>query len=79
MEKSGSGGSRNTSKSTAYAPMVISLELCCTEIGIFRSYVSRDTDWLLSKSTFSRCKRENLHVLKKYLAEACSFNKIKNK
>lgn len=73
MEKSGSGGSRNTSKSTAYAPMVISLELCCTEIGIFRSYVSRDTDLLLSKSTFLRCKREKLTCIEKILSRSMFF------
>lgn len=48
MVKSGSGGSRNTSESTAYAPTDISLGLCCTEIGILPSYVSRNTDCLLS-------------------------------
>lgn len=79
MEKFVFGGLRNISKSIVYVSMVIFLELCCIEIGIFRSYVLRDIDWLLFKFIFLRCKRENLYVLKKYLVGVCFFNTIKNK
>lgn len=79
MEKFGFGGLRNISKSIVYVSMVIFLELCCIEIGIFRSYVLRDIDLLLFKFIFLRCKREKFICIEKYLVEVCFFNKIKNK
>lgn len=73
MEKFVFGGLRNISKSIVYVSMVIFLELCCIEIGIFRSYVLRDIDWLLFKFIFLRCKREKLICIEKIFSRSMFF------
>lgn len=73
MEKFVFGGLRNISKSIVYVSMVIFLELCCIEIGIFRSCVLKDIDWLLFKFIFLRCKREKFICIEKIFSRSMFF------